>query len=639
MATYYDQLVAKGISKGLSPERAQAAADVKLQREGVSIMSMPPAAEAAAPPSRSALVAKGKAAGLPAERAEAAADAKLERDAQKEFAKGGDFSAAVQRARAVGAEPGARDVVAEVLGPKKPSLLPAVGSEGAEAVYAMPVTKPRPAAAARPEPLKPSPEAEARVAKMMEEANTLVPFESLPVEEQVYIEGLRRGESRERARAAQQQASAGTVALSTLLAPVVSPLATAAGMVASPLVGLGAYGLERMLPGRMTESERIARSPDQSEPVDNRPTAGTPTTFDAGEALKYLAATRSLPAPFVEGMARAPVSSPQLVPYANIPVEEKAPVSAAEAAEGRVRQPSQMDSAGATISEATEFSNEVARIAEGAGRVGRAVYDPLAALGRGYSEFARKNMVKGQPTLEMGRDPYAGLTPEQKQARIASAYVIPTEENVVRSDNARLVTGAPDRFVAVGPADDPFLKVASPEDAVLFNPQAFDKYAARFPEQARVAKEKAGVAVEADPKVSLPGTAPLPASLLVQAVRSGELPETVPFYVRNALQKGDAAERVKKFMADPVGFRKQAIDLSIAAGVLPPFEAFADIGLTPIEYEALRFAGDPIREYADGGALLTPNIGSDRVFQALKDRAEDPEKFKASVVADFEESP
>ena len=130
MATYYDQLVAKGISKGLSPERAQAAADVKLQREGVSIMSMPTAAEAAAPPSRSALVAKGKAAGLPAERAEAAADVKLERDAQKEFTKGGDFSAAVQRAKAVGAEPSASDVVAEVLGPKK-SMLPAVGAEGA----------------------------------------------------------------------------------------------------------------------------------------------------------------------------------------------------------------------------------------------------------------------------------------------------------------------------------------------------------------------------------------------------------------------------------------------------------------------------------------------------------------------------
>jgi len=605
MATYYDQLVAKGISKGLSPERAQAAADVKLQREGVSIMSMPPAAEAAAPPSRSALVAKGKAAGLPAERAEAAADAKLERDAQKEFAKGGDFSAAVQRARAVGAEPGARDVVAEVLGPKKPSLLPDVGSEGAEAVYAMPAAKPRPAAAARPEPLKPSPEAEARVAKMMEEANTLVPFESLPIEEQVYIEGLRRGESRERARAAQQQASAGTVALSTLLAPVVSPLATGAGMLASPLVGLGAYGLERLLPGRMTESERIARSMAAEDPLAGR---------------KPAVAVRPLP-------------TPASIDLASIPVVEKTPLSAADAAEARVRQPSQMDSAGATISEATEFSNEVARIAEGAGRVGRAVYDPLAALSRGYSEFARKNMVKGQPTLEMGRDPYAGLTPEQKQARIASAYVLPTEENVVRSDNARLVTGAPDRFVAVGPADDPFLKVASPEDAVLFNPQAFEKYAARFPEQARVAKEMAGVAVEAEPKVSLPGVKPVPVSAFVKMVQSDQVPAGIPMYLLRALQRGDAAASVERLRADPVAFRAEAVQASLDEGVLPPMEAFADTGLTAAEYAALSTIGEPAGVYEDGSLSLRPGVGAQRVTELLRMRRERPADFQELMAA------
>ena len=602
MATYYDQLVAKGISKGLSPERAQAAADVKLQREGVSIMSMPAAAEAAAPPSRSALVAKGKAAGLPAERAEAAADAKLERDAQKEFAKGGDFSAAVQRARAVGAEPGARDVVAEVLGPKKPSLLPAVGSEGAEAVYAMPVAKPRPAVSTRP---KPSPEAEARAAKMMEEANTLVPFESLPVEEQVYIEGLRRGESQERARAAQQQASAGTVALSTLLAPVASPLATGAGMLASPLVGLGAYGMERMLPGRMTESERIARSTAWEDPMAGR---------------KPAVAVRPLP-------------TPASIDLASIPVVEKAPVSAAEAAETRVRQPSQMDSAGATISEATEFSNEVARIAEGMGRVGRAVYDPLAALGRGYSEFARKNMVKGQPTLEMGRDPYAGMTPEQKQASIASAYVLPTEENVVRSDNARLVTGAPDRFVAVGPADDPFLKVASPEDAALVNPQAFEKYAARFPEQARVAKETAGVAVEAEPKVSLPGVEPVPVSAFVKMVQSDQVPAGIPMYLRRALQRGDAAASVERLRVDPVAFRAEAVQASLDEGVLPPMEAFADTGLTAAEYAALSTIGEPAGAYEDGSLSLRPGVGAQRVTELLRMRRESPADFQELMAA------
>jgi hypothetical protein len=468
----------------------------------------------------------------------------------------------------------------------------------------MPVTKPRPAAAARPEPLKPSPEAEARVAKMMEEANTLVPFESLPVEEQVYIEGLRRDESRERARAAQQLASAGTVALSTLLAPVVSPLATGAGMLASPLVGLGAYGLERMLPGRMTESERIARSPAWNEPVQERRNVWPP--------------------PIPTGFEFDPAS---------IPVEEKAPVSAAEAAEARVRQPSQMDSAGATISAATEFSNEVARIADGASRVGRAVYDPLAALGRGYSEFARKNMVKGQPTLEMGRDPYAGLTPEQKQARIASAYILPTEENVVRSDNARLVMGAPDRFVAVGPADDPFLKVASPEDAVLVNPQAFEKYAARFPEQARVAKETAGAAVEAEPKVSLPGVKPVPVSAFVKMVQSDQVPAGIPMYLRRALQRGDAAASVERLRVDPVAFRAEAVQASLDDGILPPMEAFADTGLTAAEYAALSTIGEFAGVYEDGSLSLRPGVGAQRVTQLLQMRRERPAEFQELMAA------
>jgi len=582
MATYYDQLVAKGISKGLSPERAQAAADVKLQREGVSIMSMPTATEAAAPPSRSALVAKGKAAGLPAERAEAAADVKLERDAQKQFAQGGDFSAAVQRAKAVGAEPGASDVVAEVLGPKK-SMLPAVGTEGAEAVYAMPT--PRPAA---------------RIAPAAPAAPDMLPMSALPVEEQLYIENLRRDDSRARATEAERKATGMMIAAAPFAAATpAGPLGTAVTALSAPLVGLGAYALERALPNRVTESERVARSPVFEE-----------TTVARGYDPSRPAT--NLPGGLADILAMRPAA-------------QDTSLSAADLASQRVRRAGEQQNVDSTLAQAFDVER-LAPIATGAqiigGNIADVVSDFPGALSRGvkaitpsaYEEFQRRNMVVGQPTPNINKTPIEA----------AQSYVIPTEANVVRAENARLVQTAPDKYVPVGPSNDPFSAIASPQDAALVNPQALADYRSRFPQQAAAAEQKAQAAVEGESRVTALGL-DMSEPALVRLVQTGKIPETLPSYLRSELGRGDAAEQVRAVKADPKAFKVRARDTSIALGTLPPADAFEG-DFSPVEYVAFTVAGRPTGTYEDGSLQLS-ELGRSSLNTLLRFRKTSPSTY------------
>jgi hypothetical protein len=120
MPTVYENLVQKAVAKGIAPDVAAAAAEAKLAKEGRSLMEMAPEAAPAAAPVRSALVQKAVAKGIAPDVAAAAAEQKIERAAQKAFAAAPDFSTGMQRAATVEmAEPGARDVVAEVLGPRR----------------------------------------------------------------------------------------------------------------------------------------------------------------------------------------------------------------------------------------------------------------------------------------------------------------------------------------------------------------------------------------------------------------------------------------------------------------------------------------------------------------------------------------
>jgi len=122
MPTVYENLVQKAVAKGIAPDVAAAAAEAKLAKEGRSLMEMAPEAAPAAAPVRSALVQKAVAKGIAPDVAAAAAEQKIERAAQKAFAAAPDFSTGMQRAATVEmAEPGARDVVAEVLGPRRTS--------------------------------------------------------------------------------------------------------------------------------------------------------------------------------------------------------------------------------------------------------------------------------------------------------------------------------------------------------------------------------------------------------------------------------------------------------------------------------------------------------------------------------------
>jgi len=585
MATYYDQLVAKGVAKGLSPERAAAAAGVKLEKEGVSIMAMPTATEAAAAPSRSALVAKGKAAGLPAERAEAAADIRLERDAQKEFAKGGDFSAAVQRARAVGTEAGAGEVVAEVLGPKK-SLLPAVGAEGSEAVYAMPAPRPAapvftraPLAAYGVEPYE---RAKAAYSRFINPEG-LVPVEELPVEEQTRIEELRREEAQGRAETASTYAMP-LVALAPLGAPA---------RALAPAVAAGLYASQRLLPGKMTPEENLLRSPAWAEQTQPRPVSTSEEALKAFAGPNYVPPTKA-PGGLSEYLA---AGAPRL--------EEDTSLAAADKAAARAR------SAGSDtlFSDAARFFGTAV---EGIPVAASAIGEGISTVAGGAADAA--SYVGGG----IGRGVFGAVD-------AISRTTLPSwESNQRLAENYRLIREAPDRYVPVGPTDSPASVVASPEDAVFLNPSAFAEYEKKFPQQAAEAKTKAEAAVAGESRVTALGL-DMPEPALVRAVQAGQIPTTLPSYLRSELGRGDAAAQVRAFKADPQAFKARARDNSIAMGTLPPAYAFEG-DFTPVEYVAFTVAGRPIGTYEDGSLQLS-ELGRSSLDTLLRFRKTSPSTY------------
>jgi hypothetical protein len=243
MPTVYENLVQKAVAKGVDPELAAAAAEAKLAKEGRSLMEMAPEAAPAAAPVRSALVRKAVSKGVDPELAAVAAEQKIERAAQKAFAAAPDFSTGMQRAATVEmAEPGARDVVAEVLGPRRTSAPQDLLMEQMPSPMAAPKAAPavaRPSTTAIPEILfGPSSRAVAAAQRFAEEVEAekvdfmglarmppLRPYESLLPEEKAAVLLARR-----RADIAKTEADVESTS---------NRAALVAGLLSLPAVGAG----------------------------------------------------------------------------------------------------------------------------------------------------------------------------------------------------------------------------------------------------------------------------------------------------------------------------------------------------------------------------------------------------------------
>ena len=200
MPTVYENLVQKAVAKGIAPDVAAAAAEAKLAKEGRSLMEMAPEAVPAAAPVRSALVQKAVAKGIAPDVAAAAAEQKIERAAQKAFAAAPDFSTGMQRAATVEmAEPGARDVVAEVLGPRRTAAPQDLLMEQMPSPMAAPKAAPavaRPSTTAIPEVLfGPSSRAVAAAQRFAEENVDITGVPKLSYQEIARMPALRPYES------------------------------------------------------------------------------------------------------------------------------------------------------------------------------------------------------------------------------------------------------------------------------------------------------------------------------------------------------------------------------------------------------------------------------------------------------------
>ena len=594
MATVYENLVQKAVAKGIAPDVAAAAAEAKLAKEGRSLMEMAPEEAPSAPTTRSALVQKAVAKGVAPDVAAAAAEQKIERESQKAFASAPDFAAGVQKARsAVTPEPGARDVVAEVLGPRR-STLPEIGTPEAEAVYAMPV--PTVARAAAPS-LAPAPApVSAPVAKGM------VPMSELTPEQRIDVERARREESGMRAREAQRQGQQLGAVLSPYVAGATgaatgSPtVAAASGALLPGLLGYASYGAERAFgseePGVM---EMMIR--------DRTPVRTTPRS---------------------EGAFGFPALS--FEPATTLPMPEQ---TIEEQARSQIRT-------------ATTGESVLGEALRGAGRdvlaAGREALRPISAAQEavsgavsGAAEAYRAFQERNRPARPLGYvNPYEGMTPQQIELAQAKAVNIPTQQNVLRRENALLAESRPQQYVPVGPPDDPYLMLAeTPDVALLTEPAAFERWAAQFPVEAEATRARVQARRDTETKVTLPGArTALPLSTIAEIARSGTAVEGVGRHVLATLAEGDPLANARLLAENPSKFFERSTQKALDMGVLPPID---QLGMSPEEYRTLALSfGAPQAREADG-SLVFGATAADALRETLTLRKENPEEYRSMI--------
>ena len=569
MPTVYETLVQKAVAKGVDPDLAAAAAEAKLAKEGRSLMEMAPEAAPAAAPVRSALVQKAVSKGVEPELAAVAAEQKIEREARKAFAAAPDFSTGMRRAATVEmAEPGARDVVAELLGPRRsaaPDLLmeqmPSPRATPAPAPAAAPA---RPSAAALPEVLfGPSSRAVAAAQRIaaenvditgvpkvsyqeMASMPALRPYESLPPEEKAAVLLARR-----RADIAKTEAD---VERTSNLA------ALAGGLFSLPTAGVGGG---------------IAQLAEQAVKGTMQTAAG------AGLAKRASSSIRG-------GLLR--------------PEQEARLATRPDDA----RALSAMDPLG-TVARMSEEEESVRR------------YGLPEATVEGTLEEKARARLMGSPTLD------ASVRSEADAVRRLNE--ISTKANPLQY----VPVGPPgDEYlqVATSPLDALLVNPTAFEAWAQEYPEEARKTRAVAAKQQAAAKTVTIPGVFGNLKDAVTGVAkPFTREDLVRAARAPEAGlQGAPAFLREALAAAPE-ERATLYVENPEQFRKTVTQESIRKGLLPSAEF---LGLPPEQYIAVARYGRAQMD-KQGNVYLDPTLAAS-IADLIATRDESPEVFDTVIL-------
>jgi len=227
-------------------------------------------------------------------------------------------------------------------------------------------------------------------------------------------------------------------------------------------------------------------------------------------------------------------------------------------------------------------------------------------------------------------NPYEGMTPQQIELAQAKAVNIPTQQNVLRRENALLAESRPQQYVPVGPPDDPYLMLAeTPDVALLTEPAAFERWAAQFPVEAEATRARVQARRDTETKVTLPGArTALPLSTIAEIARSGTAVEGVGRHVLATLAEGDPLANARLLAENPSKFFERSTQKALDMGVLPPID---QLGMSPEEYRTLALSfGAPQAREADG-SLVFGATAADALRETLTLRKENPEEYRSMI--------
>jgi hypothetical protein len=550
MATVYEDLIAKAVSKGIDPAVAAAAAEQKLAKEGRSIIEMSGEPEEKPVPARKALVQKAVAKGVDPAVAEMAAEQKLDKEAQKAFAKEAtkaepSFGAVAAGARALGADRPEKvgEVLADLTGPRRApmsqdllmeQMLPAPSltvQQMPESAASGPVAA---AAASGPSP------------------------------------GVRRAYE----RFAAEEASREKVGVTGI------PNVSVEAMERTPRM----RSYESLLPEEKTAVLQARRRADIAKTQADVESTGNLAMLVGGLAALPSVATGAGVGQFLRGAAQATMQT-------------SAAGGGAKGLSGNIRTGLLRPEQEARLVNRPDDPRA------------RDAMDPMNTTAP-LSEEEERIRRYGLPEL-----PKKGTLEEQARARLLGSEV--DDETVdPRYDKLReflqfTANQNPKLYVPVGPVGDEYKQLArSPEDALLVNPDAFERWAAGDPsreQRAKEARERVAQMKTSAKTVTVPGIAkPMTRDELITAARSPEAGlRDVPLFLRMALANAPQT-RATQYVENPEAFRKEVAQESIRRGVLPSAEF---LGLSQDEYGAVAQYGQA-KQDDQGNVYLDPNLAA-----------------------------
>lgn len=593
MATVYEDLIAKAVSKGIDPAVAAAAAEQKLAKEGRSLIEMSDEPEEKPVPARKALVQKAVAKGVDPAVAEMAAEQKLDKEAQKAFAKEAtkaepSFGAVAAGARALGADRPEKvgEVLADLTGPRRApmsqdllmeQMLPAPSLTVQQMTSAQPMGMSQVLFGPSPESAPSGPVAAAG-------SRTAAASGPSP--------GVRRAYE----RFAAEEAAREKVGVTGI------PNVSLEAMERTPRM----RSYESLLPDEKAAVLQARRRADIAKTQADVERTGNIAMLVGGLAALPATATGAGLGQFLKGAARATMQT-------------SAAGGGAKSASGAIRtgllRPEQ----------------EARLVNRPDDPTARDAMDPMGTTAA-LSEEEERIRRYGLPEL-----PKKGTLEEQARARLLGSAV--DDETVdPRYDKLReflqfTANQNPKSYVPVGPLGDEYKQLArSPEDALLVNPEAFERWAAGDPsreQRAQEARERVAQMKTSAKRVTVPGIEkPMTRDELITAARSPEAGlRNVPLFLRMALANAPQT-RGAQYVENPEAFRKEVAQESIRRRLLPSAEF---LGLSPDEYGAIAQYGQATQD-EQGNVYLDPNLAAS-IADLIETRDTDKATFDAVMSA------